>query len=769
MSDDNDYVIGFLRDGTTVCGPAEPGELLPGTVYRFYGEWKENAKYGRQFHFVCAVKAQPHTREAVVQYLTRELRNQGTGIGEASAHKLFDKWDSDAVRMLREQPAAAAELLNIDVEKCRRAAMVLERDAAVEATKMDLIQLFAGKGFSKHTVKAVIKKWGAKAPALIRRDAFLLMTCGIPGAGFLRCDNLYLSLGGNPGRLKRQALAAWHGVWENSDHTWCTSTTPTNAVRAKISGTAVRPEKAVELAVRSVWLAQYKQRGVGSFYYADADRARHESEVATIAIRLSEDEACTFGDLPAANSAALSAHQKEQLSLSTARGRIGILAGTPGTGKTHTAAALIQAFTADRGQGSVAVCAPTGKAAARITESLQRYNLSIQGCTIHRLLKGERQAGVTMEWGFKYGPDEPLPFALVVVDEASMIDTDLMAALLSAIGPRTRLLLVGDPYQLPPVGHGCPLRDLIDAGMPYGELTEIHRNGGLIVQACKAIKAGQPFRTCERFDDEGNNLLLVNTGSPAAVFDKLTEMFAAVVQQGNRDPIDDIQIVIALNEKSELARQTLNPFLQKLLNPNGEQSTRNKFRVGDKVFCLKNGVYPRMNGGGAYEVFNGEMGRVTHVAKDAKDLGRQPLANGLLKLPAQFTCFKFDDVGDGNRWLKIPLTAEYADCFDLAYAATCHKLQGSEFPVVVVVGDEAADRVAGREWWYTAVSRARSRCVILGRRATVERQAKRVGLIRRKTFLVEKIRAIQGKLELGVRSPLRKPEPQAVGTGRHDD
>ena len=184
----------------------------------------------------------------------------------------------------------------------------------------------------------------------------------------------------------------------------------------------------------------------------------------------------------------ISQHQKQQLTIATSN-RVGLLTGTPGTGKTYTLAKFVRDWGDRYGLGSIAVCAPTGKAGVRCTESMLAAGVDIEATTIHRLLGVGRNGHDGEGWGFEYNAENPLPHACIVVDETSMVSASLMADLLAATTPHTRLVFVGDPHQLPPVGHGAPLRDLIRTErIPHGELSEIWRNDGGVVRICREIR-----------------------------------------------------------------------------------------------------------------------------------------------------------------------------------------------------------------------------------------------------------------------------------------
>lgn len=756
-SPEGDYIIGFLQDGVTVKGVADPSELAPNFPFRFFGQWKEgNGKYPKpSFHFICFVKDLPHSREAIVQYLLRQLRGTNVGIGHATAHRLYDLYQADAVRKLRMDAPAVAAAVGLPIEKAREAARILEADSKLENAKIELMGLFAGKHFPRSTIKECIEKWGPKAASMVRRDAFLLLTNRIKGAGFSRCDDLYLANGGDPSRMKRQTLCAWHGLQSNGDgHTWHPVATAINAVRSKVDGVNTDPIKAVKLGLKTDWLS-IRTSGF-SVWLADAKKARNEADIARKFRQIQSNPAAW----PEVEDSQLTEHQRAELAKAT-RGRIAILAGTPGTGKTFTAAALIRAIAAKHGIGSLVAHAPTGKAAVRITETMAKYGLPLRAVTTHRLLAPQSNGHGTGNWDFAANEERPLPYQFIIGDETSMDDTDLMAALLRACTPRTHLLFLGDPYQLAPVGHGAPLRDMLAAGAPHGELTEIHRNAGLIVQACQAIKDGRDFKTCSQFDDAGNNLKIIQTSGSAGVVNELRKMFTAMVAAGKRDVFEDVQIITPLNEKSDVGRTKLNSFLQSLLNPKGASVPKCRYRVGDKVICLSNDNYPATLEqwsfvcGSCSARFEDRQNKAncpvcrSTCSTDQKHAApKVPVCNGevgrVTAVDETRVAFDFPDTGEGPRPVCIPRKSEWADCFDLGYAITCHKAQGSEWPIVVVIADDAADRVASREWHYTAISRASERCIILGRMATVAKQCRRVTLRDRKTFLRELLLESEG-------------------------
>lgn len=438
----------------------------------------------------------------------------------------------------------------------------------------------------------------------------------------------------------------------------------------------------------------------------------------------------TVADLAAKG---LSEHQADHLNRALARS-IGVLAGTPGTGKTFTAARVIGWCVDTHGLASTSVCAPTGKAAVRITQALAGYGIELRATTIHSLLRITRNGHDGRGWGFAFNRDNPLPFRFVFVDEVSMGDTTLMACLLAACAPGTHVMLIGDPHQLPPVGHGSPLRDLIAAGVPTATLSEIRRNAGQIVKACAAIKDGKPFS----LDDVVSSNLHC-CGSQFAEGQVATILsYVRMCRQHNQG----WQVLCGIN-KGPLGTKQLNLMLQKELNP-GPLPEGNKFRARDRVICLKNGWYPLGTGDGWQEdgdtyVANGEQGTAIETTSRRTVVHfQQPDRNVIIPVRRAKVRNEEEDDSDDD--------AQAGD-FALGYAITCHRAQGSEWPVVIVVLDPSpgARQVCGREWLYTAISRASELCVLAGREGVAQMMVRRPALHRRRTFLAEDIRRKEAK------------------------
>ena len=446
----------------------------------------------------------------------------------------------------------------------------------------------------------------------------------------------------------------------------------------------------------------------------------------------------------------ISPHQREKLSTALS-GPVALLLGGPGTGKTYTAAAVLKAIAAQHGSANLAVAAPTGKAAVRITAAMQAAGLDMahDATTIHRLLAVGRNGHDGKGWGFQRNAANPIPQRFIAVDEVSMLDTDLAASLFAACAPGTHILLIGDPGQLPPVGHGAPLRDLIASGkVGCGELTEIRRNAGDIVTACASIRAGRSFRPSPFINTSaGANLLHIETRHSSITWQRLERLLRSC--PASIDPVWDVQVMVAVNEKSDLSRVELNKRLQGLLNSGGERVVGgHKFRVGDKVICLSNSMLS-LAGEVVEAGFNTWAGTQGAAAIDNGSHPGKPMpatdaaltdfvANGeigrVLSVEPKKMLVKFDSPA---RTVKV--VGEFLSVFDHAFAITVHKAQGSQSKVAIYVSDDymGARHVCSRELIYTAISRAEKMAVTIGRKAVIDQDCRKEALSRRKTFLKE--------------------------------
>lgn len=711
----------------------EEDELVQRLSYRFYGEFEEHDKWGLQFRARTFMKAQPHGRAGTVQYL-----QQAPWIGHQAATTLWEKFKGDAVRIVRESPdiAAAACGRHFTPDRAAEAAAWLRQEQELEGCNIDLMELLSGRGFPRATAKKALQLWGNRASERIEQCPYRLMN--FRGCGFKKTDKMYLDLGLPPDAIRRQAFCVWHALASDTEgHCWKPVHAIVSHLERNVSGCGLNPPKASKLAKRAKLVATRRDR-LGNLWFGESSRANAERTVAEfVAQWLDHNGELAWPDVR--EIPGLSDHQREEIRKALA-GPIGLLTGSPGTGKTYSLAALVSQLPI----GDVAVVCPTGKAADRARQALAGYGCYPRVSTIHSLL-GVRKSDVGEGWGFDHGQGKPLPFRYLIIDECSMTDIKLFASLCQALAMGTHLLLVGDPNQLPPVGPGAPLRDLIAAALPCGRLTEIRRNAGSIVEVCAAIRDDKHWQPDAKIDLEaGKNLRLLECGNDSQQVAQMLRAINVASMTGD-DPVWDVQVICALNTKGELSRKTLNSLLQAELNKSGEKRPGNPFKPQDKVVNTKNTffkVHDPDNPKSEEEVFccNGELGEVVEVQDKLTIIkvgGGKLIRVGIGKQKQSAEEETEETANEGEN--ENNQRTDTGCTWDLGYALSCHKSQGSEWPVVIVMIDDAAKRVCSREWIYTAISRAKKLCILIGKRDTLSRFCRREVLSTRKTLLVEQI------------------------------
>lgn len=717
-------IVGELESGESIKGRTSEDSLKCGVAYRFYGFW--SAYRGKsQFVFQSFVEALPLGKRGTILYLQR-----CKGIGGKRAADIWEAFGADCLQILKEQPEKVAqEIKGLTPESATTVAEQLRRTEALEGATVELMDLLGGRGFPLSVTRELLERFGNEAASKIRDDPYCLM--GFKFCGFLRVDRLYLELGKDPMAIERQMWCVWYCLHSNSEgHTWQPIGDAKAFLTKNVAG--VDPNhigfhEVIGYGIDAGHLAKCEVDGAE--WIALAAKAEQEASVAD-SIHAAE---VWQGPLawPDPESLDCSEHQKGEIAKAFG-GIVGILGGRPGTGKTYAMARAIKALAGRR----VAVCAPTGKAAVRSTEAMAESGIQTTATTIHTLLGVV--ANADNGWSFTHNATNPLEFDFVFVDEASMISTDLMASLLDARPDGCHVLLVGDPGQLSPIGHGAPLRDLIRAGLPAGLLTEIQRNSGRIVKTCKGIAEAGKFEASPALDlAAGENLVWVHQSTADAQKQSLIDFLDRVAARGEYDVLRDCQVMVPVNDKSPLARKALNKMLQGHLNPNSEQAKGNPFRKNDKVICLKNGrrpIHPTPpdddddEGDGKCYVANGEIGYVL-------DVSHKWFTVHLDAPERQIIVLRGTDGEEGD-----------AGCdWDLAYAISTHKSQGSEWPIVVVLFDAygGAVRLVDKHWTYTAISRAKTLCVCIGPKRIADDACKKSHMFHRKTLLVETIERLR--------------------------
>jgi len=740
---DRRTIIGTARlpDGNTITirGNAAEGVLIRGLQFRFYGHWRTHPKYGRQFQFSTVVQDEPVSEETVVAYLTQCRSPDRGSISRRVAEALFEKFGLDSIGALIRDPVAACEgIRQWPAEKATIAADYLKRQTGTQRAKMDLIELLDGSGVPRATVDRAIRTWGNAAANQIRENAYLL--CDLPGIGFRLADKIWCEIArreckGNPEALAARLADPVRQMWavcdaiarqtQSTGSTWHSAAWARAQVAAVVSQAAANPARAIQDGLSEGRLRLHLQTNVSGGMVALRRAAENEDDVATW-ISDARKQAANWPDIDAIAAQApdgepLSGHQLDAIRIATG-GQVGCLQGSPGVGKTFAVACIVRAIIDQHGDDSIAVAAPTGKAAVRVQQSMAAIGIGLQAGTIHRLLRVDSESGDG--WKFVHNEQNPLSIRFLIVDESSMIDTDLMAALLRGCSSETQILFVGDSEQLPPVGHGRPFLDL-QSCVPTGRLTTIRRNSGKIVQACAMIRDARRIEFSERLDIEaGENLVHVSTTD-----DQIAEAVATIIERHAGDCDDVVEQMQVLCAKNDTRRQ-LNATLQSMLNPSEKPIKGNPFRRGDKIVCLKNGSYPDPEDNSeSIFVANGELGRVVSLRPGRMvvrlcDPVRDILVTHAIAEPQA-------GGGDDSR-------GALSD-WDLGYCLSVHRSQGSQWRFVLAACESSGAMVQSRQWLYTAISRAERATYVLGLTPTIQRSLTRDGISGRTTLLRETV------------------------------
>ncbi|MCW2968695.1 MAG: ATP-dependent RecD-like helicase [Solirubrobacteraceae bacterium] len=653
-SGDDFAVLAALTDDgeeITLTGPL--AHVHEGEMLEVGGSWREHPKHGRQFTVQRVRSAAPASEEALITYLASVKH-----VGPSGAAWLLERHGASVLEAIDRDPGGRlGEVPGIGSRRLPDAVRSWEQRGGERAIRLFLDE----HGVPAAAASRLIRSLGGGAIEQLRTDPYAATE--VQGIGFATADALARALGvpaDDPARLDAGIV---HALRSAEDDGHChLPRADLEARAARLLGTEVG-ERIGALGASGRLVLDGGRIVEPLIDGLERRLARRVNELLDAPALLQE---------PETRDEDLTTEQWEAVRQACAH-RLSILTGGPGTGKSWTMRALVAAVQS-RG-GRVRLCAPTGKAARRLAEATGH-----DATTIHRLLEWSGEEG-----GFTRDESDPIPGAdLLVVDEASMLSLRLADALLRAVGPRTHVLLVGDADQLPPVGAGRVLDDLLDSGeVPAVRLTEIFRQArrSLIVRAAHAINHGETPPT--RPDDDGlRDFFLVSRDTPGELFAEAVSLAAErLPAHYGLDPAGEIQVLSPMH-RGPAGIEALNTELRARLNPDGEPIAGTSLRVGDRVVQTVND-HER-------ELMNGETGVLVDFDRDRS---RATLAT------------------DDGRRLTLPVDA--LGTIRLAYCMSVHKAQGSAAPAVVVVLDAGHHVMLTRNLLYTAVTRAERVCVLV--------------------------------------------------------
>jgi exodeoxyribonuclease V alpha subunit len=690
QSDDGRFsVIRIGADSDEDSTPAKTavgdlGQIAPGEHVRLVGRWTEHAVYGPRFRVQSFTPTIPDTEKGMVRYLGSGLI---PGIGPALASRLVERFGRDTLDVIATQSARLREVSGIGKQRAESIAEAV-RQRRVEAETMSFLHAL---GMGPATAREILRKYGDDAPRIVRDDPYIVAE-HIRGIGFRTADRIAEALGIAGDDLRRVQGGVLHLLGKAIDdgHVFATR----DQIRAGLEQLDV-PDDALDDALERLLRRDLVVMDGDAVYPPPLFRA--ELDVAEALRALA---ARPRPQLPSmTHDPNLSDTQRSAVAASLGTHLL-VLTGGPGTGKTTTVRAIVDAHAAlDR---RVALCAPTGRAAKRLSEAAGR-----EAKTIHRLLEWNPATG-----HFNRNAKAPLEEELVLVDEASMLDIRLAAQLLAAVPHTATLVLVGDIDQLPPVGPGQPLRDLIASRVcETVRLHEVFRQAqqSAIVRGAHAVLHGRLPETTPRGTKGDGDLFLIPETDSDRILERLVQALKRISISYGLDPLSDVQVLTPMR-RGPLGTHNLNEVLQAAFNAGADGAVPSAFRRGDKVMQLRND-YDK-------EVYNGDLGTV-------------------LRVEGGTTHVRFDD-------RVVQYDADGLDAISLAYACTVHKVQGSEFPAAVIVMHNAHFMLLNRALLYTALTRARELVVLIGDPAAMARAARNAHSYATNSKLLDRLRAAVG-------------------------
>lgn len=667
----------------TVVGSLPP--LTTGEDLQFSGDWVENPKYGRQFKAETVIPAAPSSREGLIAYIGGGLVK---GIGPKTAEKIVRFLGKDALRVLDKEPDRIYDVPGLKEDLAEKLIMAW-RDSQDNRRALIDLQDF---GITGGMASRIVKYLGSNAASAVKENPYTLAD-EVFGYGFVRADAVARNLGvvyNDPNRIKaglrytlNQANFDGHVFLPRSllveKAMEALQVNDSHLVEEIIEQEVFRDRLVVEGDVSRDTASVYTPE----YYEAETNAAALLRQLAVNPSPIADEANDALSDgllekLEAQHQLVLSSQQREAVAGSLLH-KVTVLTGGPGTGKTTTLKAVIHMLEAL--EKEFALASPTGRAAKRLSEATGHGAM-----TIHRLLGYFPDTGE-----FLYDETNPLEIDMLILDETSMLDLMLFDAVLQALKPETHLMLVGDVDQLPSVGAGNVLRDVIDGGVAeVTRLKTIFRQeaGSRIISNAHRINAGEePY-----LENNSDDFFFFRAEDPNDVNDLIVDIVVnRLPAKFGIDPLRDVQ-VIAPMYRGPAGVDSLNNALQHALNPAAYGAPEHKMgnrllRVGDKVMQTKNNY--------DLDVFNGDIGYMQDIDREASLIG-----------------VEFDDGLVGYDY-------QQAEQLILAYCISTHRSQGSEYPVVVMPIITQHYIMLQRNLLYTAVTRAKQMVVLVGSRKAV--------------------------------------------------
>lgn len=721
-NEENGYTVLVVKAGKSrvsavgIMPPIAVGEKL-----RITGDWTEHPVYGRQIKVQSIEIEKPTTLSGIEKYLSSGMIR---GIGPATAKLLIRAFGEETLDVLYSQPE---KLLDVPGIGQKRAQMIQE-SYAEQAQQREAMVFLQSYGVTPALAVKIYKRYGENVRQVITRNPYRLVE-DVEGIGFKTADRIASSLGIEQSSEYRLSAGVKYTLSEataGAGHCYLPRPELALAARRLLGSDADSIDRTIDSLILSHDIsAQILPCDSGeevvalylpSTYRAESEVARRLREmIDAMPDSMASDLTTQIDELERIEGLAFHTQQRQAIETAVTHGMT-VITGGPGTGKTTIIKCIIKLLSV---HGDVALAAPTGRAAKRMSEAC-----GMEAKTLHRLLEYGGEEG-----DFARSEDNPLEIDTLIIDEMSMVDIFLMRSLLRALVPGTRLIMVGDADQLPSVGAGNVLRDILDSGViPSVRLTEIFRQDekSMIVYNAHRINRGES----PRLNAKGSDFFFERAVSPSDAAKRIVTLCSARLPGFlNLDPVRQMQ-VLSPTKKGECGVWMLNQLLQAEFNPPASGKHERvrgdtTFREGDKVMQTRNNYQLKWKKDGAIGiedgqgVFNGDIGFVTFIDPQEHVMEVQ-----------------FDD----------ERTATYeggdVDDLELAYCISVHKSQGSEFPVVIMPAVGGPPMLLTRNLFYTAVTRARRMVMIVGRENAIEQMIANVNTRRRYSALCWRLKQI---------------------------
>lgn len=699
-NEDNGYTVCDVtgRDGEDFTAVGNMPGLSPGENVHLYGEWVVHSSYGPQFRVDSFETVVPQTEVQILMYLSAGIVK---GIGPSTAKKIVDKFGAKSLDILRDEPLLLSSIKGISDAK----ALQMNESFLSKTVMQSLVMFLQPFGVTPAFAVKVFKALGNGAVLKIKENPYIL--CEIEGIGFKTADKIASRMGINPfdeNRLEQGVLFVMR-EFILSGSTYSDFSSIVSASSNMLSCDRAVAENALMRLISSGKIIREYIDGetalyLPAYYNAELGTARKIAALCSVPVRCEPQKTEQIIDIiEKAGNTELSSDQK-QACIKACTNNVFIITGGPGTGKTTIIKTIISVM--EREHKTVALCAPTGRAAKRMTQTC-----GLEAKTIHRLLEFNFSDGESQS--FSRNETFPIDEDVVIVDEMSMVDILLMYSLVRALKPGAQLIMSGDADQLPSVGAGNVLRDMIDSGkIPMMRLTKIYRQASesMIIVNAHRINAGEePLLNIKNKD-----FYFLDRPDTASILTTVSDLCTIRLPKAyGYSPLSDIQ-VISPSRKTSLGVSELNRVLQEKLNPKAAEKTEKEYgnttyRTGDKVMQIKNNYtisWRDIKTGSPGEgIFNGDIGIIEEI--DLKD--------GFVKI-----------LFDEDKQAKYEFSQ--LEEIELAYSVTVHKSQGNEFPAIIMPIYPSSAMLMSRNLLYTALTRAKELVVLVGRRDVMYKMIK---------------------------------------------